>query len=31
MLDEWRAGDTSEIVLDMEVNFNEVLKQSFNL
>lgn len=31
ILEEGKAGDTSEIVLDMEVNSNEVLKQRFNL
>ena len=31
ILEEGKTGDISEIVLDLEVNFNEVLKQRFNL
>lgn len=31
ILEDGKAGDTSEIVLSIEVNFNEVIKQRFNL
>ena len=31
ILEDEKAGDTSEIVLEIEVNFNEVIKQRFNL
>lgn len=31
ILEDEKAGDTSEIVLETEVNFNEVIKQRFNL
>lgn len=31
ILENEKAGDTSEIVLEIEVNFNEVIKQRFNL